>query len=142
MQDARGKSRSIQFERILLNDLMNELGTVDEFLANALLRSALLALKRSLNRERCLILIQHLPPYLKDLYSEGWKPVLVAGEPKGGDILREIHERLATDLPRRKNSRDLLSSTFKFLSSFLSVPDSRKIREGLPETLRELWPAW
>lgn len=140
----RKKNRALQQERMVLGDLMNELGTADEFLAQALLKSTLKALRKSLDRPHSLLFRDHLPSYLQDIYSEAWKPILVTREikPRKDDFLMDIEMEVKERIPKRTNARDLVKGTLKYLASFVNVPDSRKIREGLPEEMKVLWPAW
>lgn len=137
---------SAQQARIILSDLAHELGTVNEIFTHSLVAAVLKALRRHLTPSCSALLRSRLPPYLLKLYADGWKPLLVKTEPSTQlskeVFLREVYATAGTKTPRGMDLEELVKGTLKYVTSFLRVSDSRKIRESLPEAIQVLWPAW
>lgn len=138
------KVRVSQQARIFMGDLMRELGTLDQHKAVEVLRVVLHSLREILSATQSARLSVHWPDFLQDLYYKGWNPPAsrVPARPSKEELVAKVYEAAKRYVATPREAEALTKSSLKFLSSFLSVAESREIRGALPESARDLWPAW
>lgn len=130
---------SLQRTHVWLDELMAELGP-DRSFAWHVLGAVLRAIRDRLPIEVSAHLSAQLPLVVRGLYFEQWSPGTAA---KPGRALDAFHHDVgeAAKTARPVSPIDASQAVFRVLSRHLSEGEIRKVRDSLPEPVRESWLA-
>ena len=132
---------SLQKTQVWINDLMSELGWEERPQNTCLaLRTALHALRDRLTVEEAVHLGAQLPILIRGVYYEGWK---LTGKPVKERHKSEFLDHIAAvfrDDPT-VDPEKVVRAVFKVLARHISAGETENVKNLLPKTLQELWPA-
>jgi uncharacterized protein (DUF2267 family) len=130
--------KTIQVTNIWLNEIMTDHGP-DRQVAWHVLSSVLHALRDRLPVDLSAHLGAQLPLLVRGTYYEQFEP---SKQPEKSRTLDEFLDRVHDELKftRPVDSKEAVRSVFQVLSHYIDPGQARKVREALPEQVRELWP--
>jgi uncharacterized protein (DUF2267 family) len=130
--------KTLQTTHIWLNEIMENIGP-DRQVAWHVLGAVLRTVRDRIPLELSAHLGAELPILVRGLYYDQWRP---EREPERYRSLDEFLERTAANLSmtRPVNPRDAAHAVFVVLTRHLPDGQVRKIRQALPEGVREIWP--
>ncbi|WJR66092.1 DUF2267 domain-containing protein [Neorhizobium sp. CSC1952] len=130
--------KTLQITNIWLDDLMEDHGP-DRQLAWRMLSAVLHTLRDRLPADLAAHLSAQLPLLIRGTYYDQYDPSKQPSRIRSLDaFLEQVNEELSSARPVDVN--EAVRSVFRVLSHFLDPDEARKVREGLPEEIRELWP--
>src|SRR5207302_59377 len=112
----------------------------DRHVAWRVLGAVLHALRDRLTVDQVAHLGAELPIVIRGLYYDQWHP---AGKPERERHVDEFAARVHAELrdTRRVDPRDAAQIVFAVIGEHVSSGQVDKIRQSLPEDIRNLWPA-
>jgi uncharacterized protein (DUF2267 family) len=131
--------KTLQTTNIWLDEIMAKIGP-DRHVAWHVLRAVLHSLRDRLPIGLAVHLGAQLPLLVRGLYYDQWRPSEDALKLRSRD---EFLERVAADVKvtRPVNVADSTKIVFQVLAHHVEPGQIEKVREALPEAIRELWPA-
>ncbi|TVR99739.1 MAG: DUF2267 domain-containing protein [Rhodospirillales bacterium] len=131
--------KTIQETNIWLKAIEADIGP-DRQVAYDVLRAALHALRDRLTVEQAAHLSAQLPMLVRGIFFEGWHP---AGKP---DKIRSVDVFLDGIAARLANVRPInpevaARSVFRTVAQHVTPGETEKVKQMLPEDIRQLWPA-
>lgn len=131
--------KSLQTTNIWLKEIMEtEPVGPDRQVAWRVLGAVLHTLRDRLSVDQVAHLGAELPIVIRGLYYDQWHP---AGKPDRERRAEEFCARVAAELrdTRRVDPDDAARAVFRALSRHVSAGQVEKIRQSLPEDIRQLW---
>jgi uncharacterized protein (DUF2267 family) len=105
--------------------------------SQAMFRSVLHCVRRYMTTDEVLTFADALPPLVRGIFIEGWRPAPPAVLRSPEDLVRDV----IADLASHHVPPDSIVSDVLFVLAARSEPWAAKIlRAQLPEQLRPLWP--
>lgn len=131
--------KTIQTTNIWLDEIMEKIGP-DRHVAWRVLRAVLHGLRDRLPIELTAHLSAELPLLVRGVYYDQWKP---SREPLKLRTREEFLERVAEELKgnRHVNVLQAAQVVFQVIDHHIEAGQVKKVRDALPESVRELWPA-
>jgi uncharacterized protein (DUF2267 family) len=129
--------KTLQTTHIWLDELMKEIGP-DRQVAWHVLGAVLRGIRDRIPVELAAHLGSQLPILIRGVYYDQWQP---AGKPERFRSLDEFLERIGAELAmtRPVNVRDATRAVFQILSRHVNRGQIDKVRNSLPEELRNIW---
>ena len=123
-----------------IDDLMRRLQWRDQRKVYAVLLAGLHALRDSLPRDEVVYLGAQLPPLLRGLYYEGWRPTGRPSAAKSRDaFLERIHD--AVHHEPGIDPEHAARAVFALLAQRLPPAELEDTKAATPKLLRALWPS-
>lgn len=130
--------KTLQITNTWLDEIMAELGP-DRQIAWHALGAVLRSLRDRLPTELSAHLGSQLPILVRGTYYDQWQPEKQPDKARSLDeFLQHVNDRLANIRP--VNARDASRVVFHVLSRHVDRRQVEKLRESLPEEIRQLWP--
>jgi uncharacterized protein (DUF2267 family) len=129
---------TLQITHAWLNDLQQRMGWEDPHRAYFALRAVLHVLRDRLTVEQAAALAAQLPLLVRGIFYEGWHP---HGKPLRVRHREEFLAQVAKEFPELGTDVDTITrAVLEVLSEHLASGEVEKLKQGLPEELRSLWP--
>lgn len=130
--------KTLQITNIWLDDLMEDHGP-DRQLAWRMLSAVLHTLRDRLPADLAAHLSAQLPLLIRGTYYDQYDPSKQPSRIRSlNAFLEQVNEELSPARPVDVN--EAVRSVFRVLSHYLDPGEARKVREGLPKEIQELWP--
>jgi uncharacterized protein (DUF2267 family) len=128
--------RSVEKTHIWLNELSEELGTVDGHHAYRVLRAFLHALRDHLPVNEAAALAAQLPIFVRGVFYEGWDP---SGTPNHARDLDSFLQRITAEarLAGETEASFAAAAAGRVLARHISPGEAGSVLRVLPEHLRE-----
>jgi len=130
---------TLQTTNIWLDELMKELGWMERHQAFHALRVVLHVLRDHFPINSVAHFSAQLPMLIRGLFFEGWQPSKAPVHERTRDEFL-MHITDAFVLKIEADSSQIATAVFRVLSKFVSAGEIEKVRHGLPQAIRDLWP--
>jgi uncharacterized protein (DUF2267 family) len=122
-----------------IDDLMRRLGWHDRSKVYAAMLGALHGLRDSLPRDEAVYVGAQMPPLLRGLYYEGWRPATRMAAKSRDGFLDRIHEAVHRD--PGIDAEQVAHAVLALLAARLSPAELEDAKAATPQPLRSLWPS-
>lgn len=129
---------TLQITHTWLNDLQRRMGWEDPHRAYYALRAVLHVLRDRLTVDQVAALAAQLPLLVRGIFYEGWHP---HGKPLKLRHKDEFLAQVAQEFQEAGTDVEAITrAVFEVLAEHLTYGEVAKLKQGLPEELRYLWP--
>jgi uncharacterized protein (DUF2267 family) len=139
-KEVPGLNRTIHETNNWLTEIADEIGQPDAQVAYHALRGVLFATRDRLTVEEALDLAAQLPALIRGVYFEGYKATGKPDTYRDRDTFLEcVNEELSVS-----NGADPAVATravFTVMNAHISPGEIDDVRQMMPESIRDLWPA-
>ncbi|SNR84957.1 DUF2267 domain-containing protein [Puniceibacterium sediminis] len=131
---------TVQLTHEWINELRERLGWDSSRDALRLLRVTLVQIRDHLGHEELAQLSAQMPLLIRGMFFEGWQPAHTpVRDRKVEHFVAAIEAQIGDALDWR--GQEDITAVFRTLDNKISEGEIRDIKAGLPQAIRDIWPA-